>query len=229
MKYQKRRPRKISTRRRRRKYTLVRAPARRWDSANTVSGVPKTRTCKLRYCDNLVIQNVAGALNSVAFRANSIFDPNAQLGGHQPMGRDIWAQLYQEYVVLGAKITLYAGSDQSQIPVTTGVTLNTNTNPLYTETTSYMESKTGQWVQLMDNRNAKRISTTYSPRKYWNIKDVNDNREEIGAPMTNNPAKQAFFVIWCQPNDRVSTNLTRYTVVIDYLVQFSEPILQPEN
>lgn len=228
MKYQKRRMRKRPYRRRR-KYRLTRNPARRWDSANTVSGVPKTRIIKMRYCDNIFIQNVAGALNTAAFRANSIFDPNVALGGHQPMGRDFWAQAYKEYCVLGAKITLYCGNDNAEVPVTTGITVNSNTNPLYTETTTYMEAKAGQWVQLMDNRNAKRICTTYSAKKYWNLGDVKDNREEIGAAQTQNPAKQCYFVIWSQPNDRLATTITRYTVVIDYIVSFSDPILQPEN
>lgn len=229
MKYQKKRTYRKRPYTRRKKYTLTRRPARRWDSANTASGVPKTRTCKLRYCENFVLQNVSGALNSLPFRANSIFDPNVAFGGHQPMGRDIWAQLYKEYCVLGAKITLYCGSDNGTVPMTTGVSVNSNTNPLYSETTSYVESKTGQWVQLMDNRNAKRICTTYSAKKYWNLTDVKDNREEIGAPMASNPAKECFFVIWAQPNDRTSTNITRYTVVIDYIVSFSDPVLQQQN
>lgn len=228
MKYQKKRTYRKRPYRRR-KYRMYKNPARRYDSVNTVSGVPKTRICKLRYCDNVQIQNVSGGLNTAVYRANSIWDPQVALGGHQPMGRDFWAQAYKEYVVLGARITLYCGNDNADVPVTTGVTTSVTTNPLYTETTSFMESKTGQWVQLMDNRNAKRISSNYSAKKFWNIKDIKDNREDIGSVQDDNPGKQCFFVIWSQPNDRVATTITRYTVVIDYIVSFSEPILQPQN
>jgi len=187
------------------------------------------KVVKHRYVDTITLNPGIGVAGYHIFRANSIFDPNVAIGGHQPMGRDFWAQAYKEYCVLGAKITLYCGNDNAEVPVTTGITVNSNTNPLYTETTTYMEAKAGQWVQLMDNRNAKRISTTYSAKKYWNLADVKDNREEVGASQTTNPAKQAYFVIWSQPNDRVATTITRYTVVIDYIVSFSDPILQPEN
>jgi hypothetical protein len=40
------------------------------------------------------------------FRLNSLFDPDLTSAGHQPLGRDQWALLYNSYVVLSVRIRL---------------------------------------------------------------------------------------------------------------------------
>lgn len=58
----------------------------------------------------------ASATNYQSFRGNSIYDPDYTGVGGQPTGRDQWASLYQEYVVLGSKIKVIG----SQMGVTGG-------------------------------------------------------------------------------------------------------------
>jgi len=64
---------------------------------------PKT-VVTLRYHDTW--QNAALKPDYV-YRLNSIYDPDAQIGGHQPMGRDQYATFYNRYRVTACAMTLW--------------------------------------------------------------------------------------------------------------------------
>lgn len=66
------------------------------------SPVPDIFKTQLHYTD-LVTINYALALAYKQYRANSIFDPDYTGAGHQPMGHDQLALLYNKYRVTGLK------------------------------------------------------------------------------------------------------------------------------
>lgn len=71
------------------------------------SFLPQTMICAHRYTEQLELsaENVAGLTgNEVAFRMNSLFDPNFTLAGHQPFGYDQMGALYNRYTVY--KVTI---------------------------------------------------------------------------------------------------------------------------
>lgn len=61
---------------------------------------------KLKYVDTgtLTIPLGLGAAVYAIWRGNSIYDPYAGVGGHQPYGTDQWAQFYKRYRVYGSRI-----------------------------------------------------------------------------------------------------------------------------
>lgn len=65
-------------------------------------GFPHKMVSKLRYREGFTINSVAGAVGSQVYRWNSTFDPNASLGGHQPLYRDTFAAVYDHYAVISA-------------------------------------------------------------------------------------------------------------------------------
>jgi hypothetical protein len=40
------------------------------------------------------------------FRLNSVYDPNLNIAGHQPLGYDTWSVIYNYYKVLECNITV---------------------------------------------------------------------------------------------------------------------------
>lgn len=64
-------------------------------------GFNNTYTVRLTYADvtNHVFSG-AGGSGSQYWSLNSIYDPNASGGGHQPLMRDLWASQYDYYTVL---------------------------------------------------------------------------------------------------------------------------------
>lgn len=69
-------------------------------------------TVRLTYADNYRHVFNYGSAASQVFRTNSIFDPDFTGTGHQPLGRDLWASMYDYYCVLAChyQIKLYNGA-----------------------------------------------------------------------------------------------------------------------
>jgi len=191
------------------------------------SGMPTQRTASLRYVTKIELTPVLGALRDYIFRANSLFDPDQTGAGHQPMGRDTWATLYNHYVVLGSKITIEASQQEASGSVSNiaavGVYLNDSITIAYTDMTEYAEARRGQY-KLVNSRQTKpaKLSNSFSAKNFFNITDVKDNKSEIGALVGFNPTEAAYYHVWGQTMDSSTTVIT-YIVTIDYIVSFSEP------
>lgn len=210
--YGKRKPK----RRYKRKYALKR------NIHGMSSGFPKTRTVSLRYCELGSITSTLGILEGYPFRANSIFDPRANTGGHQPMGYDTWASLYNHYVVLGAKITVLVGAangaDNGQFTIYTSDDLVIP----YTDSTGFIEAKRGSTKMITNARNQVKLTSTFSAKKFFNITDVKDNFDRVGSTVGDNPPEQSYFNLIYQDLTG-STTTVQFTAIIDYIVAFSEP------
>ncbi len=78
-------------------------PAKRAKTSKlySVTPVPSGMTVNMVYVQSVNI-NTGTGFGSEIFRLASIFDPAFSIGGHQPLGHDQWAQLYQRYRVIGA-------------------------------------------------------------------------------------------------------------------------------
>lgn len=66
---------------------------------------------RLRYSE--VTVSSASIFNSVTFRLNSLFDPNYTSAGHQPMGFDQLAALYNRYRVDRCTVEVFASSSSA--------------------------------------------------------------------------------------------------------------------
>ncbi len=69
---------------------------------------------KLRYCQQLSTQLVLGS-KGLNWRANGVYDPDAAVGGHQPLGYDQFSAMYKNVCVISsfAKVTAKAAGTQT--------------------------------------------------------------------------------------------------------------------
>lgn len=239
--------RKKSSRTSRRPTSKRRAPSRRRTvrRRRTVqslapSGMPKVRTAHLRYVQLANFIRIDGTLGTVNFVANSAFAPSSlgtgftHIDPHQPMGFDQWASLYNNYVVMGSKITVVrigCTADTEPQPDQTeagrfGVYLSDSATPAYTRGTSYKEARKGQTRQVSNNqRTAQRATAYYSPRRMYGIKDIKDNQDRLGANTSSNPTERALFILWAQFEQDPAVETTwNFEVTIEYCIQFDEPV-----
>lgn len=95
---------------------------------------PSSKTVALRYVENLSFDGGASSSAVNVFRANSIFDPNYTGVGHQPMYRDNYAAIYEDYRVNYATITMVALNTHVVNTTTPELAAGTNTgaNQFYT-------------------------------------------------------------------------------------------------
>lgn len=191
-------------------------------------GFPRQQKTKMKYVDSFVLDiGVAGAIAKHAFRANSIYDPDYTGTGHQPMMHDLWLQLYNHYVVTGSRITLrvYDSSPVNTTPKLLGIMLNDDLTTPSTWSEVLEQGTTKYTIVNPGNPNkVPAVSCNYSARKFFNVTDIKDNVNRIGAAQGNNPSDEAYFTCFALPYDQTSDlGAFRVLVTIEYAVDFSEP------
>lgn len=189
------------------------------------SGMPLARRAHLRYSDSATLTSTLGAMGQHIFSANNADAPNFTGASHAPMGWDQWGLLFNHYVVVGSKIevTLTSATSGTGFPTVFGIYLTDQTTPPYTSWTQYSEAKKGTHCFLNGNfSNTKKCTSRFSAKKFFNISDINDNVNRIGAATTAAPGDQALFNLWFQTLNGTTAAYSA-TVTIDYIIDFSEP------
>lgn len=183
------------------------------------SGMPKTGRAKLSYCENLAMVSSTGNLTATVWRAGGAFDPRYASGGHQPMGFDQWAVLFNHYTTAGsrAEVTFNPIADS---PAMCGIYLEAANSPSYTIFTEFVESGKGQYALLNDNETSKKLVCNYSAKKFFNLTNLKDNNSRIGADVASSPTEDAFFIIWMQSQDLGTTMTVNGLLKIDYIFYF---------
>lgn len=148
------------------------------------------------------------------------------------MGFDQWSALYDQYVVIGAKLTAYItyqaqNESSGNPPMCVGVYLGDDASIPYADWRGLVESRRGTHRHITANQAAPvRVVGKFSCKRFFNIKDPRDALERVGALVSANPAETATWIIWgnttgsLAPATGVQMNVS---VIIDYIVQWSEP------
>jgi len=191
-----------------------------------ISGMPKIRRTSMRYADHYPdVTSTMGGITNLFFKANGIHDPDAQAGGHQPMGRDQWALLYNHYTVVGAIIRIRIMPNASNLgPCMAGVYLNPEGTSSMTMPSQYIEQKRGMYRQFHGGEKRPiNLVCKFSARKFFSVKNPED-REDLGASLTTSadPTELAYFNFWFLTMDG-GTASVNMTFQIDYRVKFREP------
>ncbi len=191
-------------------------------------GFPNQKLLKMKYVTNTHLNPGLGSISAHVFRANSIFDPDQTGIGHQPMGHDQIAEFYNHYVVHGAKLTVQFNSfsNSSLSPPVVGILHTDDTSFTTTDPTVLMEQNKGQYRLLAHTYQSRPTTmvSKFSTKKFFNVTDVKDNLDRLGAPIGSNPTEEAYFVVWCGALDNTD-DITGVNALItlEYIVSFSEP------
>ena len=194
----------------------------------TLSGMPGQRLVCQRYADSHSLTSTTGILNEFHIGANNAFDPYGGSGGHQPMGYDQMAALYNHYVVLGSKLVCTFSATSTSSSLAVGAYLSDDLVTLYLKHRTYKEAKRGQQKIIVNQRFPTYLRCKYSAKKFHGVKDVKDNITTLGARVDQNPTEVAVYHVYAQAMDGISTATVFVTYYIDYIIAFSEPVdLQP--
>jgi len=192
-------------------------------------GFPKTTAVKLRYIDSFSLNPLAATLSTYVFRANSVFDPNLTGVGHQPSNFDMWANLYNHYMVIGSKITATFNLDTTALGggFVYGINLADDTTFTTDPTTMMEQGLTRYKISdfIIGNGKSPTAKCGFSCKKFFNIANPLDNISRVGASVAANPNDTANFVVFAGPTPSNATDLSNIavTVLIDFIVIFSEP------
>lgn len=182
--------------------------------------------CKMRYTAPFLLTSGSVSFDSKEYLINNLHTPE-ESGGHQPYGYDQAQVFFNHYVVLGARATVNfttAELEETYTPIVVGMYLADDTTN-YSDYTTMIESKKGVHMLIPHQQNPKKtLSFNYSTKKFFNVVDVKDNLDRLGAAFESSPTEGANLVVYAQSCDRSSflPNIQGY-IVIDYIVALSEP------
>jgi hypothetical protein len=187
----------------------------------------------LRYVESLGINPSAGALGKYIFRANSVYDPNSSGTGHQPLGFDVWATVYNHYVVLGStiKCTFLSSETTVSCPLAVGVMLDDD-GSIPNAARTIMEQGRSAYT-LINSRdlaagNGVKLANKYDAQEFFATNPL-DNAD-MSAVVTTNPARTAAFTVWCGDfAESADPGSISVLVDISYDVVFFKPKDQVEN
>lgn len=205
----------------------------------SIGGFPDTLVTKLRYSTVITLDPNVGIPATKAFFANSVFDPQNSVLGHQPYMHDVYSQVYKRYVVTGSKITVQPlpTATTNIVPGTFGVTLSKEVVLPFVSVNTFMESDNrSTTTAVYGNASATASSTNpiirnqFSARKFFGVKDISDGGIYEGATgdvgTGTNPGRQAWYILWAIDNNGNNPGSYSYRVTIDYIVRYKEYKLQ---
>lgn len=237
-------PRRVVRRRRRNPvlYRNVRNPYYGPSLAKRLplTGFPSKKLIRLRYCTEVNINPPASG-NVVAhyFNANGMYDPDHTGTGHQPLGYDQWATIYDHYTVLGAKIHVQqtpngtADTQSAFLPGVFGVFIDDDTSLSYTKVSEVIESKQNGamgsyrsygYPQTLTSGTNPNIVKKFSTKKFFGVRDVVGKHDYRGSFIGSNPSETAYFVLWAgAPDGAQDVPSMTFMVTIEYIAMCTEP------
>lgn len=189
-------------------------------------GFPKDKIIEMRYCSFKTLTATSGVRAEQAVRANDIYDPDATGGGHQALGHDQWAQFYKSYIVLSSRIAVTVMQSSGQtVPQVTGVYHSSDFTGAATSYDGLIEQGKSHYCVTNPSTaiTAPVIRNSYDAATFYNVKDVKDNADRIGAVMGASPTTLNYFIIWTQGSDQSTTAEVKVLYAITYKVILTDP------
>lgn len=191
---------------------------------------PKQLKVKLRYAAVLDLNPSTGSTVVYKFRANGMYDPNAEVGGHQPLGFDQYMALFDHFTVIGSKITLVASvgtvSTGITIPSLIGINKNDDVNLVDSTPVALLETPSTVWDVLSTGEGSNTQTTlqmTYSAVKDQGVVNPLDN-ENLRGSASADPTEQTYYHIFYQSvNDTGDMPALTALCTIDYYAILTEP------
>lgn len=227
-------PYKRRTYKRKRRYHngIFKRHKRRYAQARSNKApVPTTYYTKLRYSESINRTIGVGQADYFTFRANSVYAPTQTISGHQPRGFDQLMLLYNQYTVVGARITVTAapnnadGGDNNFI---WGLAQRNSITSLTSNLADYTEGRNVKSRMLSNglSTEAKVLSMNMNIGKYLGVsKPLSDNT--LSGNASANPLTEAYFVLFSGAPTAAANEKIQYYVNIDYSVVFTKPKVLP--
>lgn len=186
----------------------------------------RTFRTKLTYAERGFTLNsgIGGTVAAHVFSANGLFDPDITGVGHQPAGFDEMMSFFDHYTVISSKIYVnFANRDGSNRNFA-GIYISDNST-IETDYRVIVENGLGTY-SLLDFSNGgndtMEISVPVSTSRFLGRPDIL-SEDDLRGTNAANPAEQVYFIVWCAPDSNVDGADVKFSVRIEYVVQFTEP------
>jgi len=189
---------------------------------NAVFGFPPQMLTKLRYCESYALVSTSGSIAKQVMYVNSTFDPDNTGGGHQPLYRDTYASLYDQYAVVAATIKVTFSTLATTTGVHVGVLIDDDSSTSSTFST-LCEQNLGKHALLAPATGAlsnKTIVLKWNCKKHLGIDPFTSQTYKTS--VGSNPLEIASFLLWASPADGSTTTTTQVYIELVQEVLWTE-------
>lgn len=184
--------------------------------------MPERVLTKLRYCTEGIIQASAiKQIEDIVIRANSVFDPEAAVGGGQPLGFDQITPLYGAYRVHACKVRFTVCNNSTAAMNFCVLPTKESTSFLnYLDACEQPHAK-AKSISAKGGTDLAYIQNKQMSKKILGLKELDDDEE---ADVTTNPDNQWFFHLISSSQQWPSSTYLdfSYKIEVIYNVEFFE-------
>lgn len=187
------------------------------------TGFADVTYAKLTYVQQVTIAPTSGLVTGyLAYRGNSLFDPEVALGGHQPLYFDQYSAIYAHYRVMASKIKIDAITPSSTNGMFLVVIPNTIEVAGESMSRMYEQMRAGAPTLLPIARRAgRRIIRYASTQQVCGCTKSQVYGDEYAAATDANPAQIWFWNLISEPDDGVAADeVVLATIKLTYYCQF---------
>lgn len=184
-------------------------------------GFPDRLVSKVRYHDNIKLSISLGSLAKNLFMWNSTYDPDVTGGGHQPMYRDTFAAIYDQYAVISAKAVIKFLNTSTSSIIVCGALTDDDTSIAATVNVLCEQNHGVHTIlpPLAGSLSSKTFNLDWDCRKILNIDPYSS--ETYKTAVGSNPTEQSILGIWATNFDATSVDVT-FDIMIEQTVLWSE-------
>jgi len=185
-------------------------------------GFPDRLLTKLRYHDGpLTITSTLGGQALYQFRWNSTFDPDYTSAGHQPLYRDTFASLYDQYAVVKARATIKFTNIAGGSSFLVGCVTDDDTTAASASST-IVEQNHAQWSVINVNGSGHDQHTfiiNWDCRRYLGIDPFTSQTYKTA--IGSNPSEVSFLNIFAYERAGATANTT-FDITLEQEVLWTE-------
>jgi hypothetical protein len=190
------------------------------ESSRIATGFPNKIVTKLRYHDLLTLTSTAGSLAKYLFRWNSTFDPDFTGTGHQPLYRDTFAGIYDQYSVVSATAVIkFVNSTTTVYQVGCVTEDDSSSSTLITTLCEQNDGYNTILPPLSGALTTKTFNLSWDCKKKLGIDPYAS--ETYKTANGANATEESFLVLWAAPIDS-STNSVYFEIDLVQTVLYTE-------
>lgn len=190
---------------------------------NLGKGFPKKIIETHRYCEQVnLTTGVGGVLSVYNFSCNGMYDPNVSGTGHQPMFFDQVNAIYNQYCVIGSKITVEWTCPGAAINMVYGIVINDNT-AAPPSLNAAMEHPS--CISRTYPYNAYTNPSTFMTKKFsakQNFGRVPVGNSAFTGNGSTNPSEQMYYQLFVDSSAVSTQGTLTAKVTIDYIAVWTE-------
>lgn len=186
-------------------------------------GLTTSLVRKIRYTEFVNFNPTVGAAAVLIFKANGCYDPNFTGIGHQPLGFDQYMAMYEHFRVVSSTCTLTVMPDPTLSATNNFVIVNrlSDSTAAITNSARLIEAGFCSWDTVSPGDSAKRVVKSFDTNKYF---PNQKNSFNVVGSQTGDPSELALYHLSVDSVPGTGDPGIQYGfVVIDYIVQFTEP------